>query len=196
MPETERQSVQMQPPGWAPPVDRISDDRMADVGQVRAELMGAAGQRPQPELGSAMECPSDTPKRAATASFGVASVTRRLTLQPGQWCIKAATSDQHTIDLGQIQLVHPALGEERTAAAQALQTAGQQQNSRGVPVETVNQMQFTIARPQPRDQGVLLVGSQSGLAQQSSRLVHRQQPGIPMQRLQRIRVQDDRRNAG
>ena len=195
MPETERQSVQMQPPGWAPPVDRISDDRMADVGQVRAELMGAPGQRPQPELGSAMERPSDTPKRAATASFGVASVTRRLTLQPGQRCIEAAPSGQHTIDLSHIQLVHPAMGEERTATAQALKPASQQQNSRGVTVQTVNQMQITIPRAQTRDQGVLLVGSKSRLAQQSSRLVHCQQPWIPMQKLQQVRAQDDRRNA-
>ena len=187
--------MQMQPPGRAAAVDRIPDDRMADVGQMGPKLMGAAGQRPQPELSAAVTCTADSPERAAAAPLGMTAVAGRLALQPGQRCIKAAPSDQLTIDLGQIKLVHPALGEESTAAAQALQSAGQQENSRGVPVEPVNQMQVTIARPQTRDQGVLLVGSQTGLAQQSSRLAHRQQPGIPMQRLQRIRVQDDRRNA-
>ena len=187
--------MQMQPPGWAAAVDRIPDDRMADVGQMSPELMGAAGQRAQPELRAARPCTTNSPERAAASPFGMTAVAGRMTLQPCQRGIKAAPSGQHTIDLGQIQLVHPALGEKRTAAAQALLPAGQQQNSRGVPIETVNQMQFTIARPQPRDQGVLLVGSQSRLAQQSSRLVHCQQPWIPMQKLQQVRAQDDRRNA-
>ena len=55
MPESERQGVQMQPPGRAAAVDGIPDDRMADAGQMGPELMGAAGQRPQPKLRAAME---------------------------------------------------------------------------------------------------------------------------------------------
>ena len=195
MPETQRQGVQMQPPGRAAAVDRIPNDRMADVSQMGTELVGAAGQRSQPELSAAVDGTSDTPDRAAAAPVGMTSVARRLALQPGQWGIKAAPPGERTIDFGQIELVHPALGEEGTAAAQALQPAGQQQNARGVPVEAVNQMQIAIPRPQPCDQRVLLVCSQPGLTEQSSRLVHRQQPRIPMQRLQRIRGQGDRRNA-
>ena len=55
MPESERQGMQMQPAGRAAPVEGIPDDRMADVGQMGPELMGAAGQRPQPKLCAVME---------------------------------------------------------------------------------------------------------------------------------------------
>ena len=37
MPETQRQGVQMQPPGRAAAVDRIPNDRMADVSQMGTE---------------------------------------------------------------------------------------------------------------------------------------------------------------
>ena len=55
MPESERQGVQMQPASWAAAIDRIPDDRMANVGQMGPKLMGAAGQRPQPKLRAVME---------------------------------------------------------------------------------------------------------------------------------------------
>ena len=173
-------------------IDRIAQDRMPQLRQVGAQLVGAPGDRTQPELCGFLPQRTGAPKGDGPTPLGMGAVARWISLQPRQTVLDPPAALQMADHFRLIQLADATAGEQSAAAPQALQASRQQNQTGCIAIEAMHQMQVGFATLHPRDQGVLQMGAASRLTEQTRRLQSHQQPGIPKQNLDGLSVQEIR----
>ena len=142
------------------------------------ELVRSPRSRGKPEL-CPIHSPIDTtPERQCGTTLGVSAVARRLTREACERNANPTCPLQTAMDASRIELANPTFSEQSTPPTQTLLPPSDHHQARCVPIETVNQMQVGIVLPQSRDQGILLMLTDSRLDQQTSRLVDDHNPGI------------------
>ena len=121
------------------PVDGISNDWMADPGEVRPQLVGASGDGSQPHPCGSIEETQNPPEGGGGTTGGMEAVAGRMSKQSCQRTVDGSSPIDMTVNIREIKLVHLTTGEQRAAAPQRLQSTRQKKNTGGVTVKPVHQ---------------------------------------------------------
>ena len=90
-----------------------------------------------------------------------------LALQSCQGIAKAsAPARQRPDNISDIELLHPASGEQGTERLKIFRACRDKNESRGIPIQTMDQSQLGAAGLKSADQGIALMVTKTGLAQQ------------------------------
>ena len=82
----------------------------------------------------------------------VKAIAGRLPLHSCQGTVDGSTPIDMTLNIREVKLVHPTMGEQRAAAPQRFQSTRQQQNTGGVTVKPMHQTKCRIISVQAGDQ--------------------------------------------
>ena len=139
------------------PIDGVSNDWMSDPSEMRPQLMGASGEGTQPHpcdpsAIDPVEWTQNPPEGDGRTTGGVKAVAGRLALHSCQGTVDGSTPIEMTLNIREVKLVHPTVGEQRAAAPQRFQSTRQQQNTGGVTVKPMHQTKCRIISVQPGDQ--------------------------------------------
>ena len=144
------------------PVNGVPNDWMSDPSEMRPQLMGASGDRTQPHpcdhiafdpvAFDPVEWTQNPPEGDGRTTGRVKAVAGRLALHSCQGTVNDSTSIEMTMNIREVKLVHPTMGEQRAASPQRFQSTRQQQNTGGVTVKPMHQTKCRIISVQPGDQ--------------------------------------------
>jgi len=138
-------------------IDAIPKDWMSDPGEMRPQLMGSSGDGTQPHPCDAIafdpvQWTQNPPESGGRTTSRVKAVAGRLALHSCQGTVDSSTPIEMTMNIREVKLVHPTVGEQRAAAPQRFQSTRQQQNTGGVTVKPMHQTKCRIISVQPGDQ--------------------------------------------
>ena len=139
------------------PINGIPNNWVSNPSEMRPQLMGASGDGTQPDPCDAIafdpvQWTQNPPEGDGRATGRVIAVAGRLALHSCQGTVNDSTSIEMTMNIREVKLVHPTVGEQRAAAPQRFQSTRQQQNTGGVTVKPMHQTKCRIISVQPGDQ--------------------------------------------
>ena len=98
------------------PINGVPNDWMADPSKMRPQLMGASGERTQPHPCDPVEWTQNPPESDGRTTGRVKAVAGRLALHSYQGTVDGSTPIEMTMNIREVKLVHPTMGEQRAAA--------------------------------------------------------------------------------
>ena len=144
------------------PINGVPKDWMSDPSKMRPQLMGASGDGTQPHpcdplksdfiAFEPVEWTQNPPEGDGRTTCRVKAVAGRLALNSCQGTVDGSTPIEMTMNIREVKLVHPTMGEQKAAAPQRFQSTRQQQNTGGVTVKPMHQTKCRIISVQPGDQ--------------------------------------------
>ena len=138
-------------------IDGVPKDWMSDPGEMRPQLMGSSGDGTQPHPCDLLEfdpfeSTQNAPESDGRTTVRVKAIARRLALQSCQRTVDGSTPIEMTMNIREVKLVHPTMGEQRAAAPQRFQSTRQQEHTGGVTVKPMHQTKCRIISVQAGDQ--------------------------------------------
>tara|TARA_B100001173_G_scaffold310450_1_gene325071 strand:- start:500 stop:874 length:375 start_codon:yes stop_codon:yes gene_type:complete len=124
---------------------------MTQLRQMGSELVGSSGDWTHPQFCGQLEQGMGSPQGDGRAAFRMGPVTRRISLQSGQTVLNPPASLQTTRHFRFVELAHTAPGEQFTATPQTVLAARQQNQTGGVTVKAMHQMQAWFMALHPTD---------------------------------------------
>ena len=126
------------------PINGVPNDWMSDPSEMRPQLMGASGEGPQPNpcnpiAFAPVKWTQNPPEGDGRTTGRMKTVAGRLALHSCQGTVDDSTPIDMTMNIREVKLVHPTMGEQRAASPQRFQSTRQQQNTGGVTVKPMHQ---------------------------------------------------------